>query len=188
MTTKTVLTAQDIALLALGGAPVAPVAAPEVVAPVAAAPEVVAPVAAAPEVVEPVVAAAPEAAAPESELVTFLTAQVKEKDTAILAAAMLAKEQTAKLAGIEATHSALVDIVRASAGKMQVALGGTASDLAAFTDVQVLAEHARVAGVFLEKFKVGGVAITAPAEKAEVTAAVADPLREARLAATRPSK
>jgi uncharacterized protein (DUF1800 family) len=196
MTKKAVLTEQDIAALA-SGAPAA--GAVDLDAATIAAARAEAEAQEAARVVAEVEAAALKAAADlaaaelaaksadkvESDLVAFLNAQVKEKDAALTAAAVEASNLKAQLAGIEATHKSMTDLVRASVGKMQIALGGSALDLSALTDVQVLAEHTRVAADFTSKFKVGGVAMTVPTDKPESESVVADPLQAARLAAVK---
>jgi len=129
--------------------------------------------------------AAKTAGRTESDLVAFLNAQLKEKDAALLAAAVDLRDAKAKFEGIDATHTALTDMVRASISNMQVALGGSAADLSALTDVQVLAEANRLKALFTAKFKVGGVALSAAKDESEGESVVADPLQAAKLAAVK---
>ena len=129
------------------------------------------------------------AATDQTSLVNFLQAQVKEKDALLTQAAIERNALDAKLAGIEATHNALLDIARASVGKMQVALGGTATDLKTASPAAVLEEHTRVAAVFADKFKVGGVGAVVPEDAHAAKEAVADGKQSARVNAVRfPSK
>lgn len=96
--------------------------------------------------------------------------------------------QGAKLAGEASTKSAEVmrPIVRAAVGNLRVALGGSAAGVEALTDDNLIAEHANLAAQFDKKFKAGGVAaVTLPAEADSTTAATNDPVRRARLDATR---
>ena len=99
--------------------------------------------------------------------------------------------QGAKLAGEASTKSAEVmrPIVRAAVGNLRVALGGSAAGVDALTDDNLIAEHANLAAQFDKKFKAGGVAaVKLPAEAEKVDASVDDPVRQARLDATRNRK
>lgn len=127
-----------------------------------------------------------EAKPGEAGVVDLLKAQVKEKDDALIAAAVEKKTMQDKLAAIEATHVALLDIARGSIGRMQVALGGSAS-AASLDAAAAVAEHARLSAEFTKKFKVGGVASVAVEEKKDEQGKVAaDPSHAARIAAARP--
>ncbi|UCV26792.1 S49 family peptidase [Ferribacterium limneticum] len=126
--------------------------------------------------------AAPVAA--DAGVVAYLQAEIKEKDSAILAA-------NVKLAQIEGEHetfkasiNALMEIAGSAIGNLQVALGGTATDISAMAPLQVIAEHKRLAGEFKNKFKAGGVAAVDAAIETPVTVTI-DPLHKARLAAVR---
>lgn len=140
-------------------------------------------------VVEPVVEVAPvvEAAAAEavkddSQIVTFLQAELRERDTRLVTAQVEAQGVKDKLADLVAVHEPLLSIARSALNNMRVALGGTAVE-AAQDAVTVLAEHSRLSTEFTSKFKVGGVsAVTAAAEKDEPAV---DPLHKARVDATR---
>ena len=70
---------------------------------------------------------------------------------------------------------------------MSIALGGTATVADGLSAVAVLAEHARVAGIFKDKFKVGGVAATKTEDKPAPARASVDPLF-LHAASTVPSK
>lgn len=137
--------------------PVAPAPAPE------AAPAGDVPAAAAEG--SPVVEAA--AAKDSSELVTYLTAQVKEQGEQLLANAVEIKALKDAAADRDASHKALCDIAANSINKMSVALGGTEANLTALSAVELVAKHSAVAGDFLKVFSVtGGVASTAAAAPA----------------------
>lgn len=126
---------------------------------------------------------------PESEIVAFLRAQLKEKDEQVLSQAVELKGLKDRLEGVEATHTALADIARASISKMRVALGLPASDMAAVEPVALVAEHKRVSEEFKAKFKVGGVAVSQPEDKrVEAGANAAAPLYLAQVAAVRSAK
>jgi ClpP class serine protease len=178
--TRQALTEQQIAAMA-SGAPVAGVvpAAEPVVAPVVPAAEadpVVAPVAA---VVEPKAEVDTSAA-----LITYLQAQVKEKDTALLAQSVELTGLKSKLAGMEASHTGLMKIAAQSVSNMKVGLGLAKVDFSAMTPELLLAEHASTSETFKASFKVGGVAAVNPPEVKPV-AAIVDHMHAARIAATR---
>ena len=111
----------------------------------------------------------PAADSTNDQLAAVLRQELREANLS------LAQLQTAT-----ADQAALHGIVRASIGKMQIALGG--SDTAATVPSnQLLAEHERLSDAFKARFKVGGVAATGQdiSPKAE---AKADPLFLARTA------
>lgn len=120
-----------------------------------------------------------------SEVVSFLQAQVKEKDEALIAANVELAGLKAKLADFEASVSGLLQIAGTSISNMRVALGGAALDITGMTATAVLAEHQKVSTQFATTYPVGGVAAVEPAA-AEVKADISkDPLRQARLASVR---
>jgi signal peptide peptidase SppA len=190
---KAVLTEQDIAALAAGATAEQIAAAAIPAAPVAEVPAAEAPAAPAAEAptAEPAAAApAAEAAAPaaaekgaSAEIVAFLQTELKARDAQILQLTLDKKVATDKLSGIEASHKSLLDIAVASIGRMQVALGGTAPDLSAAADTEVLAQHAALSTKFAEKFKVGGVAAVGANADAKPPVEKQDPHAQARRAA-----
>jgi signal peptide peptidase SppA len=118
-------------------------------------------------------------------VVKFLQGQVKEKDEQIVGLRVELKAAQDKLAGIEATHGACVEIVRATVDNMRVALGGS-KGAAPKGATEALAEHASLQAEFQKKFKVGGVASAkAEDQKKEKQGQPAAPLHAARIAATR---
>ncbi len=174
---KKALTDAAIAAMAEGGV-VAGAPAAVVAEPVEAAAPVVEPVAAA----APVVEAAP---APQADVISFLQAQIKEKDAALLSA-------NVELAGLKKTqedfqsaHAGLMEIACKSVSNMSIALGGSALDMSTSSAVQVLAQHASLKEKFQTQFKAGGVAAVSAGEPEkdapELTAA-----QRARIQAARP--
>lgn len=77
-----------------------------------------------------------------------------------------------KVKSLEAVLNPLEDLARMSVGRMQVALGLSAGDMSTLKGDALLAEHARVADSFKQKFKVGGAAATTG--ESEVAAPVVD--------------
>jgi signal peptide peptidase SppA len=111
----------------------------------------------------PAVEAAAEEAPAEKVAISdttmqFLQSQVKEKDAALLSAGIKIAKLEEKIADMDATHSQLVQIACKSISNMAIALNGTSLVSADSSAVQVVAEHARVAALFCDKFRVGGVA------------------------------
>lgn len=210
-TTKKALTAQDIAALASGviptaaAAPVTPVASAE--APAAGTPEAEAaaataaaaaagtqaPAAGTPEAAAAAAApaatpAAPAATAPVSaDVVSFMQAQVKEKDAALLAANIEVSGLKARVTDFEASLSGLLAIAAKSTNNMRIALGGSAVDMSKMTATQVLADHAAQAEAFGKKFVAGGIAAVDASQAKKDEAAPVDALTRARLAAASPS-
>lgn len=178
---KKALTEQDVAALAAGAAIEANVEAPVV----EAVADVVAPVVeAVAEVVE--AEASTQNVDTTSATVQLLSAQLKEKDEALLQAGIkLAKLEEFK-AEAEATHGPLLAIAAKSLGNMHVALGGSAVSVEGMGAAAVLAEHARMTEQFQSKFKVGGVA--AVQGDAATTQTQIDPRHMARVNAARHQK
>lgn len=197
------LTEQEIAALAAGAdlgvkpgeqtvaeaAEAARIAAEKVVADKAAADKAVADKAVADKAVADKTAADLAAAAAADKesgagVVKFLQSQVKEKDEQIVNLRLELKGAQDKLAAIEVTHNACVEIVRATSDNMRVALGGS-KGAAPKGAVEVLADHANLQVEFQKKFKVGGVASTKTEDKKDEQGHTAAPLHAARVAATR---
>lgn len=183
MSKKKAFTEQEIAALAEGGA------APQATSPAAAdagtpenLPEGDGVTDAATEGVQQ--EAATEVAKPAADVVSFLQAQIKEKDAAILATNVELSGLKSKLADMEASFSGLVEIAGKSVNNMQVALGGSAVDFQGKAAVEVLALHKATTEQFQSKFKAGGVAAV-DAASAEKNEPQLHPLHQARIAATR---
>lgn len=131
-------------------------------------------------------AAVVETKSPSADLVSFLQAQVKERDQQVLDLTLSNRDLKAKVDTMQVTHAPMVKIVQDSISKMKVALGGSAVDLSGLAAEAVLEEHARASADFQKVFKVGGVAITAPVNKqVDEAAAAASSLESAKLAAVR---
>lgn len=175
---KKALTEADIAALAAGGTVAVEAASETAVTPNAATPNVA--------VEAQAEAPAPEASADVSSVdastntapqnavtqevvkpdaaVQLLTAQLKDKDAALLEASVKLSKLEDRVGAFEATVAPLVDIAAKSISNMQIALGGSA--YAASGDaVAVVADHARVSEQFKSKFKVGGVAAVSAEEE-----------------------
>lgn len=123
-------------------------------------------------------------AAGSDQLVSYLQAQVKERDEALMAAKVQVATLTEKSAAAEAVVGDLLAIAGKSLNNMQVALGGTAIDLSAYTPLAVIGEHKRVSTQFMDKFKAGGVAAVDATQAEKGEDVVVDSLTRARLAAT----
>lgn len=119
-----------------------------------------------------------------NQLMAFLQAQVKDKDSALLAANLEIAGLKAKVAEQEASFQSLVDIAAKSISNMQIAMSMSAYDASTVSATQVLADHKRVSEQFASKFKAGGVAAVDAAEASKGGASV-DPMHFARLAAVR---
>lgn len=195
--TKEALTAQQIAALAAGAAVSAATAAAATTEQVAATTEQVA--AAATQQVAAAtteqVAAAASAQAPaltasqaQATVVDYLTAQVKEKDASLLAANVELDKLKAKIADLEAASAGLLEIAAKSANNMRIALNHSAADFSGMAALTLVAEHKRLEGDFVNKFKAGGVAaVDAAAASEDAKGATLDPFTQARLNAVRPT-
>jgi hypothetical protein len=89
---------------------------------------------------------------------------------------------------MEGSHASMRAIVVASVNRLKVALGQTPGGVEAMDDKALLSEHETLRSAFEAKFKVGGVAAVSTddaSDKGARAAAVEDPLRKARIAATR---
>ena len=94
----------------------------------------------------------------QASVVSFLQAQVKEKDTEILNLSIEVKGFKDKVASIEATHNGLTDVVRKAVAGMKVRMGASNVDLSALSAQELLADYAATSEAFLKTFKAGGVA------------------------------
>lgn len=139
------------------------------------------------EVTQEVVAAAAEAPT-DNALVTFLQAELKTANAALLEATVSLRDLQAKSAEALDNKDALTAIAAGAVNKMNIALGSSERDLSALSVTALLAEHSAVSVDFNKKFKVGGVAVAALDESAEVAQAVASPLHQAKINAVREGK
>ena len=106
----------------------------------------------------------------QASVVSFLQAQVKEKDTEILNLSIEVKGFKDKVASIEATHTGLTDVVRKAVAGMKVRMGASNVDLSAMSAQELLADYAATSEAFLKNFKAGGVAAVDAATDAGQTA------------------
>lgn len=193
---KTALTAQQIAAMA-EGAPAAQAqaaAAPAqegagVAAPAADAIPDNAPAAAgAPEATPADPAAKPAAEDKPNELVAFLQGQLSAAQAQVLDLSIQLRDVKASKESMDGSHAAMRAIAVASVDRLKIALGSAAGGAEALSDEALLAEHASLRAQFESKFKAGGVAAVSSSGSAEKGAeAAADPLRLARMKATRPA-
>jgi len=101
---------------------------------------------------------------PQASVVSFLQAQVKEKDAEILNLSVELKGIKDKVASMEATHTGLTDVVRKAVVGMKVRMGASNVDLSALSAQELLADYAATSESFLKTFKAGGVAAVDAAE------------------------
>jgi len=123
----------------------------------------------------------------QASVVSFLQAQVKEKDAEILALSIEVKGFKDKVASIEATHNGLTDVVRKAVAGMKVRMGASNVDLSALSAQELLADYAATSEAFLKTFKAGGVAAV-DAASAEVQSPTMSPRQKARVNAARFTK
>lgn len=153
---------QISAMAAGGGVNLTPeqVAAAEAAATAAAAVAAAVAAAAAPAAA----AAAPAAAAPVSDLnaglVTYLQAQVKDKDALLLSQGVELTNAKARVTTLEGSQAGLVKIAADSLSHMKVALGMKKQDFSALSTETLLAEHTAAVATFTAAYPVGGVAAT----------------------------
>ena len=132
---------------------------------------------------------APEASIEKPDLVAYLKADLAAKDNALIEAKVELSQLKASIADIKSCHDGLLAIARDSVGKMKVALGGSAEACLTMSATEVLAAHGETAVVFKNKFKVGGVAATAPTADEEAPAkAVVHPMFAALVQAAKQAK
>lgn len=101
-------------------------------------------------------------------VVAHLTAQLEKANESITLAkieAAAAKAETLVVKALAELVEPLTKIVRASAARMHVALGGTAAAVDSLDAKAAIAEHDRIQATFLEKFKPGAQANTATVTK-----------------------
>ena len=120
----------------------------------------------------------------QASVVSFLQAQVKEKDTEILNLSIEVKGFKDKVASIEATHNGLTDVVRKAVAGMKVRMGASNVDLSALSAQELLADYAATSEAFLKTFKAGGVAAV-DAASSEANQPQVDPRHLARVNAAR---
>lgn len=133
-------------------------------------------------------APAPEAVAPTpapDAVVSLLQTQLAAAQAQVLALSIDLKTANDARAASDATAEKLRPIARAAVGSLRVAFNGTAAGVEALTDDVLMAEHANLSAQFTAKFPAGGVAAVSSTGSSEKVGEVTDPVRSARLAATR---
>ena len=130
----------------------------------------------------------PDAASERPDLVAYLKSDIASKDAALIDAKVKISQLEASITEMKATHEGLLSIARDSVGKMKVALGGSADAAAAMSATEILAAHSEVSTVFKNKFKVGGVAATAPTAESKEEAPVVNPVFAALVQAAKQAK
>lgn len=189
---KTALTEQQLAVMALAGNLPAAQAQAETPTDAPAAPAAEQAPATAPEAPATAPEApAAEAAAPaqkESELVGFLKTSLAEAQASVVDLTVQLRDVKAAGEKMNSTHAAMRSIVEASVSQLKVALGGSAGAVDALADDALLAEHASLRAQFESKFKAGGVAAVSSTGSSDKVSEVVDPVRQARMASTRPAK
>lgn len=176
---KTALTDQQIAAMSEGAgfaAPAAAVTAPE------------APNTPAATESPPASAAAPSEPAPaaSADITQFLQGQLATAQAQVVDLTVQLRDAQASAQRLEGQNAALRGILVASVERLKVAMGMPAVGADSTNTEALLAEHNTLRAQFESKFKVGGVAAVAPvAADADKSAQPEDPLRAARLKATR---
>ena len=122
-----------------------------------------------------------------ASVVSFLQAQVKDKDAEILNLSVELKGIKDKVASMEATHTGLTDVVRKAVSGMKVRMGASNVDLSAASAQELLADYAATADAFVKTFKAGGVAAV-DAASAENQSPQISPRHMARVNAARFTK
>ena len=176
---KTALTDQQIAAMSEGAgfaAPAAAVTAPEAPNTPAATGN------------PPASADAPSEPAPaaSADITQFLQGQLATAQAQVVDLTVQLRDAQASAQRLEGQNAALRGILVASVERLKVAMGMPAVGADSTNTEALLAEHNTLRAQFESKFKVGGVAAVAPvAADADKSAQPEDPLRAARLKATR---
>lgn len=176
---KTALTDQQIAAMSEGAgfaAPAAAVTAPEAPNTPAATENL------------PASAAAPSEPAPaaSADITQFLQGQLATAQAQVVDLTVQLRDAQASAQRLEGQNAALRGILVASVERLKVAMGMPAVGADSTNTEALLAEHNTLRAQFESKFKVGGVAAVAPvAADVDKSAQPEDPLRAARLKATR---
>jgi len=109
--------------------------------------------------------AEPAAATPaQANLVSYLQAQLDAKTNDLVDLKAANKQLEAQLASFQANESELCKVVSEYTNKMQIALGGVATDLSSLPAGTLLAQFSQVQASFNKAFPVGGVTATPSVE------------------------
>jgi len=115
--------------------------------------------------------------------IQYMTAQLKDRDEALLEARIQVNGLEKELTEARATATPLLDIAAKSINHMRVALNLSPLDFSAMSAVQVLAEHGAMTEQFQTQFKAGGVAAVGADQSRKSEMPAKDAMAQARLAA-----
>ena len=101
----------------------------------------------------------------DTEVVVSLKAELSASQVAVTEAQAAVSTLTAELEALKATTASMHDIVLSIVTNMTVALGGKKDTHATLTSAELAAEYPKTSQLYASKFKVGGVAATAPIEE-----------------------
>lgn len=128
---------------------------------------------------------APAAAEANTNVLDFLRTELRDANQTLATTKTQLEAATTQLTALQASNGSLLKIARDSIGNMQIALGGRNTS-ATLPDVEVLAEHTRLAAVFTATLPTARVsAAAAVVEDPSKTAAKPDVNLSAAMAAAR---
>lgn len=127
----------------------------------------------------------PQGQAATDPVLSYFQGQVTTLSAEVATAKAAAATAQTRIAELEANQAALATIATSSLSHMKVALGHAAVVAGSMTVPALLAEHANTAKTFTDQFKAGGVAATGATTTQQTASALNDPLRSARIAASR---
>ena len=183
---KTALTQQQVSALAEAGNPPAGKTAEELAAEKLVADKATADAAAAQAVADKVVADAAAAAQP-TDLNAYLKTSLAESQATVLDLTIQLRDAKASLPAMSTDLATLRSFAEAVGNRIKIGLGGSAGGSETLTASALVAENDALRGTFEAKFKAGGVAaVSSAAFTDNERGAQADPVRSARIAATRP--
>lgn len=132
------------------------------------------------------VAEATAAPSADSAVVSLLQGQLAAAQAQVLQLSIDLKSAADAKKAAEDVADKLRPVARAAVGTLRVAMGGTAAGVETLTDDVLMAEHANLSAQFSAKFPAGGVAaVSSTGSSEKVSESTIDPVRSARLAATR---
>lgn len=183
---KTALTQQQVSALAEAGNPPAGKTAEELAAEKLVADKAIADAAAAQAVADKVVSDAAAAAQP-TDLNAYLKTSLAESQATVLDLTIQLRDAKAALPTMSTDLATLRGFAEAVGNRIKIGLGGSAGGSETLTASALVAENDALRGTFEAKFKAGGVAaVSSAAFTDNERGAQADPVRSARIAATRP--
>ncbi len=134
---------------------------------------------------EPAASTVPVAPSANPDVVALLQGQLATAQAQVLALSIDVQTLKASSATLEAQAEKLRPAVRAAVSNLRVAMGGVATGVEALNDDGLMAAHADLSAQFTSKFPAGGVAAVSSTADAGKPGDLGDPVRKARLAATR---